>query len=123
MTVMRDLLSAGLTPQRSPQNMVRWGAFSSCRFCAFFYDVSAAGIYLQLGGWAWAIWVSNAHPGALLSNLQVAYPQKSPRGVWRYPLPIYMPAGGEAMKRRLTKVRKFVALWAVCRVAHDPVLP
>ena len=49
--------------------------------------------------------------------------QKSLRDVLRYPLPICVPAGGEAMERRLAKVRKFVAPWAVYRADHDAVLP
>ena len=49
--------------------------------------------------------------------------QKSLRYVLRYPMPICVPAGGEAMKRRLAKVRKFVAPWAVYRADHDAVLP
>ena len=49
--------------------------------------------------------------------------QKSLRDVLRYPLPICVPVGGEAMERRLAKVRKFVAPWAVYRADHDAVLP
>ena len=48
--------------------------------------------------------------------------QKSLRDVLRYPLPICVPAGGDAMERRLAKVCKFVAPWAVYRADHDAVL-